>query len=163
MQIPRFTAGLLHTLRNPHTTTVSSSGFFPSGQMAMSFSESSLTGYLTSPPKGLTVELIKDVVAVKQMPCVREAPGISWLLRHMRRLERRPGHRLAVRHPGHRLAVGHVRRAERRVRSVERRPRHKLAVRRVRRALGPSEQSPEVSVRIQGLLGAFFRNQLELP
>ena len=138
--------------------------------MAMSFSESSLTGYLTSPPKGLTVELIKDVVAVKQMPCVREAPGISWPLRHMRRVERRPGHR---------LAVGHVRRAERRVRSVERRPRHKLAVRcmrraerrprhklavrRVRRALGPSEQSPEVSVHIQGLLGAFFRNQLELP
>ena len=87
---------------------------------------------------------------------MRDVPGIGWPLRRTRRAERRPGHRLAVRRvrraercPGHRLAV--------------RRPGHKLAVRRVRRALGPSEQSPEVSVHIQGLLGAFFRNQLELP
>ena len=52
--------------------------------------------YLTSPPKGLTVELSKDIVAVKQMPCVREAPGISWLLRRVRRVERRPRHMLAA-------------------------------------------------------------------
>lgn len=41
---PRFTAGLLQTLRSPHTAAVSPSGFFPSGQIAVSFSESSLTG-----------------------------------------------------------------------------------------------------------------------
>ena len=44
----------------------------------------------------VTVELSKDIVAVKQMPCVREAPGISWLLRRVRRVERRPRHRLAA-------------------------------------------------------------------
>lgn len=91
---------------------------------------------LTSPPRGLTVELSKDVLAVKQMPCVRDAlgiswplrrikraerhPGISWLLKCVRRVERRPRHRLAVRHTGHRLAERRVRRALGRVSRAQR-------------------------------------------